>query len=146
MSSVMVGEGGRRSEVLLIRRRAARALRRAWRDIEESDYDGAAFDAEQAVQLYLKSLILELAGGMPRTHSVRRLLYILGELVGARESVEEYVRGRRLELRALEDAYLNARYAPQEYTREEALDLVRLAEEVIRFAERLTGRPLQGSS
>ena len=48
--------------------------RRAKRDLEAGDYDGAVSDAKQAVQPYLKSITLEHADAAPRTHNLRRLL------------------------------------------------------------------------
>ena len=44
------------------------------------DYDLACFMAEQAVQLYLKSVIPEKTGEVLRTHSIRQLLSIVSEL------------------------------------------------------------------
>ena len=100
-----VGEEGREHLIELYRRRSRNALARALRDLEAGDYDGAVFDAEQAVQLYLKSIILEFADATPRTHNLRRLLEVVGELLGASGEFREFIRANRYKLHTLEDAY-----------------------------------------
>jgi HEPN domain-containing protein len=67
-------------------------------------YDVAAFNAEQAAQLYLKATLLELVGDFPRTHSI---IFLLNELkrVSSKE-VEDFVKENKGGLHVLEDAYL----------------------------------------
>ncbi len=100
-------------------------------------YDAAVFLAEQAVQLRVKAALLRLAGYYPRTHSVRLLLGELARLVGRelRRRIEEFVRENRSLLSELEDAYLIARYAPKQYTREDSEALLGIAERAIRLVE-----------
>jgi HEPN domain-containing protein len=119
----------------LLRRRSKQALERAKRNLEAGDYDGAAFDAEQAVQLYLKSIIHEYTSAVPRIHNIRELLGLVGSLLGIKNHINEFVRENRLKLIALEDAYYNARHLPKEYDKETAEDLIRFAREVIDFVE-----------
>ncbi len=128
-------EESRRYIVELLARRARNALSRARRSIEAGDYDGAVFDAEQALQLYLKSIILERADLAPRTHNLRKLLRIVGELLGCSGEVEEFIRRNRYLLHTLEDAYFSARYLPKEFSREDAEELVEFAREAIEFVE-----------
>jgi len=139
-------EESREYEVEVIRGRSFKALRRAERNYEDEDYDGAVFDAEQAVQLYLKSIILELSGEIPRTHDVRRLLSYVGSLLNVEEDVKCFIRDRRLQLIALEDAYINAGYRPKEYSKEDAEAFIQLAREVIGFVRRKYERYIRGIS
>jgi len=67
-------------EVAILRRRTKAFLNRALDSLEAKDYDVASFLSEQAVQLYLKSLLLEELGDYPRTHSISTLLTILGKV------------------------------------------------------------------
>jgi HEPN domain-containing protein len=87
--------------------------------------------AEQAVQLYLKSMILEMSGEMPRTHSIRQLLNALRIVLGKPDDIDQFVGRSRSLLIRLEDAYINSRYISREYEREEAEELVSFAEEAI---------------
>ncbi|MGC8849607.1 MAG: HEPN domain-containing protein [Candidatus Bathyarchaeia archaeon] len=56
------------------------------------DYDIAAFMAEQALQLYIRSLILELTGEVPRVHAVRQLMRIPRDLSDKPREIDDFVR------------------------------------------------------
>ena len=127
----------RREEVELIRDRALRMLNSSKHHLEVGDYDIAAFMAEQAVQLFLKSKILEITGEMPRTYEIRQLLGMLRELgIGCGE-IDEFVRINRSLIIRLDEAYLASRYLFRRYERDEVDELVRFAEEVINFVGNL---------
>ena len=76
-------------------------IKSAERSLINGDFDIAAFTADQAVQLYLKSVILELSGEMPRVHVVRQLMYILKELLNKRSAVDKSVRENKAYLLGL---------------------------------------------
>ncbi len=97
---------------------------------EAGDYDLACFMAEQAVQLYLKSLIFELSREVPRTHSIRQLLSVLSKLLSVQFEFD------RRSLVFLEDAYIKARYLGVNYDRDDAEDAIKIAEEVISTVSR----------
>jgi len=121
----------------VLRRRALAFLREAGRELEEGLYDLAAFHAEQAVQLYLKSMILRLSGEERRGHEVRELLAEIAfsldveGLGGLSERLKRLAKRYRRELRALEEAYYEARYKPYPYEKDEAEELVRAAKAII---------------
>ncbi len=125
--------------VSLLRRRSRNSLARAKRDLEAGDYDGAVFDAEQALQLYLKSPILEFTDSVSCTHNLRKLLNAVGEMLGFAKEVGEFIRRNKYRFHTLEDAYYSARYLPKEFTREDAEELVKFVEEVINFVESRKG-------
>ncbi|MGP3703513.1 MAG: HEPN domain-containing protein [Candidatus Bathyarchaeota archaeon] len=126
-------------EVDLIRDRALRMLRSAVGSLADGDYDIAAFMADQAVQLFLKSVILELTGEMPRVHMVRQLMYAVRELTGKHDVVDEFIRENRSLFIRLEEAYIGSRYMPRVYERDEAEELVKFAEKVIGFVKSIKG-------
>ncbi len=126
-----------------LRHRAMVFLREAKRFLEEGEYDLACFSAEQAVQLYLKSVFLKLFGEAPRIHGVRELLGLLASRLRQEEfkeeavEIKEFTRENRYALSVLEDAYIDARYTIRGFTEEEArealsvsLKLVELLEEI----------------
>jgi len=125
-------------EVEILRGRAKTFLKYAKEALERGDFDFACFSSEQAAQLFVKSVILELVGEVPRLHRVRELLYLLGRSVPEMEKpITEFVEENREALRALEDAYITSRYMPSMYTREDAEALVKLAEDLIEFIGRV---------
>jgi len=115
-------------------------LSSARRSLLDRDYDIAAFMADQAVQLYLKSVILELTGEVPRVHAVRQLIYALKELLGKSNFFDDFVRENRSLLIRLEEAYISSRYVPREYEREEAEELINFSEKVIEFVKSLKSK------
>ncbi len=83
--------------------------------MDKGFYDLAVLSLEQSLQLYLKASLLKLGVDYPRTHSVRKLLELLGELAES-EEVRELLSKYAVELGALEDAHITSRYIPREYT------------------------------
>ncbi len=127
-----------REEVEILRRRYREFLIASRMALENELYDLACFLAEQALQLYMKSLLLELVGEYPRTHSIRRLLGELNRILSS-EKINEFTWSNRARISMLEDAYYMARYHVKEYTREDAEDMVKLVEEAVRLIEDVRG-------
>ncbi len=127
----------REEEIKIIRDRSLRMLRAARYHLRLGDYDLAAFMAEQAAQLFIKYRILELTGEIPRSHTIRELLGILGSIVSNEKEVREFIRKKRSLIIRLEDAYIASRYLFRKYEKEESEELVDFAEEVMRFVENL---------
>ena len=125
-----------RQEAMVLRRRALEFLEQARIALERGSYDLACFLSEQALQLYLKSVLLMLVGDYPRTHSIRRLLSELSKVLNSKE-LEEYIRMNRAGLIALEDAYLMARYFISEYSREDAEEMLKLATKTMDLVNKL---------
>ncbi len=123
-----------RDVVERLRKRAAGFLDAAAERLKAGDYDLTCFMAEQAVQLHLKSTILELTGEVPRTHSIRQLLSILSKLL------DEQFEFDRKQLVFLEDAYIKARYLGSDYERVDAEEAIKIAEEVISAVSRALER------
>jgi len=124
----------RREEVEHLIERSRRFLETAEYQIDRGFYDLAAFSLEQALQLFLKSKLLENGVDYPRTHSVRTLLEILQRVVSEdkkkviRDALSEYL----LELGILEDAYITSRYVMREFREEEVRRLLQVVKEVMR--------------
>jgi len=94
-------------EVEILRGRAKTFLKYAKEALERGDFDFACFSSEQATQLFVKSMILELVGEVPRLHRVRELLYLLSRSVPkAEKPITKFIEENREGLRALDDAYI----------------------------------------
>lgn len=127
----------RADEAELIRERALTMLRASKHHLSAGDYDLASFLAEQAAQLYLKYVVLKITGEVPRTHSIRELLQILGKITKKENKVIEFTREHRSMLIRLEEAYLASRYLFRRYDRDEVKELVEFAEELINYVRDL---------
>ncbi len=117
----------------MLKKRSGIMLEEAGEELSKGHYDLAVFLAEQAVQLFLKAVILSETGTMPRTHR-RDLAGALRVIYPdkARE-VDVFVRQNHGLFIRLEEAYVSSRYLFREYTREEAEELVKFAGEVVEF-------------
>ncbi|WP_290900369.1 HEPN domain-containing protein, partial [Ferroglobus sp.] len=113
-----------------LRKRAVSFLEAAEERLKAGSYDISCFLAEQAVQLYLKSVILEFSGEIPRTHSIRKLLSILSNLLNIKFDFD------RKELIFLEDAYIKARYLSSEYGEEDAKNAISTARRLMSVVDR----------
>lgn len=129
-------------EYKLLIERSRRFLETARMQMDKGFYDLAVFSLEQSLQLYLKASLLKLGVDYPRTHSVRKLLELLGELAESEEAkglLSDYA----VELGALEDAYITyitSRYIPREYTLEEASRLFQAVVRMMEVVERAVGK------
>ncbi|MCS7138666.1 MAG: HEPN domain-containing protein [Crenarchaeota archaeon] len=94
------------------------------------DYDLAAFNIEQSLQLFLKAKLLEKGVEFPKTHTLRKLFILLGDMLNRSEEFKNFANEKILEFSSLEDAYVTARYFPRDFEKEEALKLLCFAEEV----------------
>lgn len=119
-------------EVKLLRKRARAFLARAIDSLNSGDYDVASFLSEQAVQLHLKSILLERLGDYPRTHSISNLISIIRRISNC-ELLIRFLEDSRMEVRLMEDAYISSRYLVKEFTKEEAEILTSIAGEVLKY-------------
>jgi len=119
-------------EVRVLRERALAFQRRARESFNSGDYDLTAFLSEQAVQLYLKSILLEELGDYPRTHSISYLFSLISKIQKYKD-MGKFFEERKKIFRLMEDSYISSRYLPREFTKEEAEELLNAAEEVLKW-------------
>ncbi len=117
-----------------LKRRALSFLKSAKVRMEWGDYDLVCFDAEQAVQLYLKALLYKLFGLRTRTHGTLEHLGMLRRELGEEGRwVSDLVRRLRDGIDLLDESYVEGRYGEEsEYTEEMAELCLKTAEEIIR--------------
>ena len=119
----------REEEVRRFKDRADAFLDTAIYNFEKGRYDLAAFNIEQAVQLYIKTKLLELLGEFPRTHSLVALLRELSR-VFKEEEVERFVKENIGMLTKLSDVYITSRYYTREFYEDEVKELIEFAYKV----------------
>jgi len=124
----------RGEEVGKFKEKADAFLDTAIYNFERGRYDLAAFNIEQAVQLYIKTKLLELLGEFPRTHSLVTLLRELSR-VFKEEEVERFRKENIGMLTKLSDVYITSRYYTREFYEEEVKELIEFAYKVRRLLE-----------
>jgi len=106
--------------------RAERFLVRAFRDYSEGDYDGACFNAEEAVRLAVEAILYRYFGEVPRIHGSKTLLSRLRNLFmdAGRDDLASLIGGftadNRDILDLLEESYIMARYDSISYSEKQA--------------------------
>jgi HEPN domain-containing protein len=103
------------------------------------DYDLTVFSLEQSLHLFFKAKLIENGVDFPKTHSLRRLFLILGQVIDHSVDFSEFEKSRSLEFSSLEDAYVTSRYFPREFTKGEAERLMKFYLEVVEFVGRFLG-------
>lgn len=121
-------------EVKILRKRAKAFRKTAETAYQDGEYDLTVYLHEQAIQLHLKSILLEELGDYPRTHSLTYLFQLLQKIEELRNLYNIYKDNKQL-VTFLEDAYIATRYLPREYSKEEAQEAIKLAHEVLKYRE-----------
>ncbi len=123
----------KKEEYLYLLRRSEEFHETALMQIDKGFLGLAAVSLEQSLQLFLKAKLLESGVDYPRTHSVRRLLELLAEVMSEplAQRINRLIDDYSLELALLEDAYITSRYLPREFRKDEILKLKRAVEDVI---------------
>lgn len=114
-----------KEEIELFLKRAKNFLDGAKERFQKEDWDLTCFMAEQSVQLFIKAIILEKSGEVPKTHSIRKLFGLIYQL-----TKDEVFKYDRKTLIFLESAYLNSRYFSFVYEKEDAEEALKIAVEV----------------
>jgi len=114
-------------------KRGKNFLKSASENTKRGFYDVACFEADQAIQLMLKAYILKLGGGIPKTHSIRRLLVELVKLPGKEAEAKAFISKNRSNLLMLEESYLKTRYSIESYEVSDARLCLAIARKTIKF-------------
>ncbi|RLG40713.1 MAG: DNA-binding protein [Thermoproteota archaeon] len=123
----------RNEEYQYLLRRSKEFYETALMQIDKGFLGLAALSLEQSLQLFLKAKLLENGLDYPRTHSIRRLLELLAEVIGMplSQRINQLIDKYSLELALLEDAYITSRYIPRDFRKDDVLKLKKAVEEVM---------------
>ncbi len=123
----------RNEEYQYLLRRSKEFYETAFMQIDKGFLGLAALSLEQSLQLFLKAKLLENGLDYPRTHSIRRLLELLAEVIGMpfSQKINQLIDKYSLELALLEDAYVTSRYIPRDFRKDDVLKLKKAVEEVM---------------
>ncbi len=124
--------------VNLLLERSNRFLEQSIECLNKGYYDLAIFHADQALQLFLKAVLLKITGFYPEVHKIRELLGILYNIT-RREEIEDVVKKYRDVLVKIENAYTESRYGLVEYTKDTAEKVIDVTINVINTVKAVIG-------
>lgn len=112
-----------------MRDRAERFFRNGRELFGRGEYDLAAFNVEQATQLFLKYVLWQYLGDFEKTHSLFELFASLESTLPERaEAIKEFVEKHKETLSALEITYIESRYLPAQFFKEQVEKMIQFVE------------------
>ena len=120
-----------------LKKRAQTFYKVAKRLLEEGDLAIAAFNFEQAAQLYLKYFLFLKLKDFPKIHSLTKLLREVGKAYRKELQAKKITKENIGIISDLEQAYLTSRYLPAEFYLSQVKDMNRFLEILIDFLGKL---------
>jgi HEPN domain-containing protein len=124
-------------EVNFLRKRAEDFLANAKYLIKKEVYSLAAFNLEQAAQLYLKYYLYLKLKKYPKIHLLGELLKGIGKVYKKEKKVKELVEKNANIISDLDQAYLTSRYLPAEFFKTQLENMLKFVEDLIEFLKKL---------
>ncbi len=124
-------------DITFLKNRAREFWEEAVRLFDESKYNLAAFNLEQAIQLWIKYLIGIKVGDWPKTHYLSELVKEMSKAYESKE-ISEFYQEKELFFDSLEDAYFTSRYFPKTFTPNSVSQLIENSKEFLKLTEETT--------
>ena len=125
------------AQVDFLKKRAESFLRNAKDLIKKEEYPLAAFNLEQAAQLYLKYYLFLKLRRYPKTHLLGELLKGVAKAYSKKSEVEKIIEKKANIISDLDQAYLTSRYLPAEFFKSQLENMRKFVEELIIFLKKL---------
>jgi HEPN domain-containing protein len=103
----------------ILKERADEFVKLAEYAYKRKRYDLAVFNLEQAIQLYLKYKIWQKLGDFEKTHSIIKLLKDFGKVYKKSRKIKKLINNNLKLIRDLEIAYIESRYLPAQFLKED---------------------------
>lgn len=126
-----------KEEGQFLKERAEEFLDNARDLIKKKRFNLAAFNLEQAAQLYLKYFLFLKLGDYPKTNFLKDLLDDIGAAYQKEKLLKKFWEENLRLIRHLEDAYLTTRYSPITFEKIEVEQLLAFVEKLILFLGKL---------
>ncbi|MGB9677681.1 MAG: HEPN domain-containing protein [Candidatus Ratteibacteria bacterium] len=121
-----------------MKERAKEFWERGFEDLSKKRFNLAAFDFEQAIQMWIKYLIGKKVGDWPKTHFFSILIKELANSYNNKEIIKFYEENEVF-FSDLEDAYFTSRYFPKQFTENHIKNIVENCEKFLKFLEKIIG-------
>ncbi|MCM8772841.1 MAG: HEPN domain-containing protein [Candidatus Omnitrophica bacterium] len=124
-----------------LKERAREFWERGFEDLEKKRFNLAAFDFEQAIQLFIKYLIGLKVGDWPKTHYFYELIKELADVYDCEEFLKFY-KENEIFFSDLEDAYFTSRYFDKKFSENLIKSIIKNCEEFLNLIKKLIGESL----
>ena len=125
------------AKIDFLKKRADEFFNLAKTSFKEKYYNLAAFNLEQASQLYLKYYFALKVKEYPKTHSLEELLKGIGKIYQKEREVKKLLEENASVIGDLEQAYLTSRYLPVEFSKKRIENMFEFVEKLIEFLKKL---------
>ncbi|HOL23043.1 MAG TPA: HEPN domain-containing protein [bacterium] len=125
-----------------LKERAEELWERGFEDLEKKRFNLAAFDFEQAIQLFVKYLTALKVGDWPKTHYFYELIKELGDVYNSEEILKFY-NENEIFFSDLEDAYFTSRYFDKKFSENLVKSIIAKCKDFLKLLERITGEGLK---
>jgi len=121
-----------------LKRRAEEFLKIARYSFREGNYNIAAFNLEQVVQLYLKYYLFLRLKDFPKTHFLGELLEQLAKVYPEKKlKIKKILKEKISTIGDLEQAYITSRYLPVEFSKSRIKEMEKFVAGLIKFLSTL---------
>jgi HEPN domain-containing protein len=125
------------AKINFLKTRAESFFKNAKDLIKKEEYPLAAFNLEQAAQLYLKYYLYLKIRRYPKTHSLGELLKAIGKVYNKKSKVKELIEKNANIIADLDQAYLTSRYLPAEFFKSQLENMKKFVGSLIIFLKKL---------
>jgi len=109
--------------------------------IKKKRYFLAAFNFEQASQLFLKYYLFLRLKDFPKIHEIDRLLIETGKTYEKQREVRQFLKENASVIGDLNQAYITSRYLPIEFNFYQVTEMGKFVERLISFLKRICLKP-----
>jgi len=120
-----------------LKQRADDFLETAKEGILAKRYNLAAFNFEQATQLYLKHCLFVTLKDFPKIHELDKLLAGVGRAFGKHNEVDKFFKENVSVIGDLSQSYLTARYLPVNFNLYQVQEMEKFVERLLVFLKEI---------
>lgn len=120
----------------ILKDRGLRFYKNAVELYNRGEFDLSAFNLDQASQLLLKYSIWEKLGDFEKTYEISKLLNDYKKLVKDSGKIDEIIKRYKKTIIDLEVAYIESRYLPSTFFKDQIEDMINFVQELIDIIEK----------
>lgn len=109
--------------------------------IPKKRYFLAAFNFEQAAQLYLKYCLFIKLKDFPKIHEIDKLLKEIGKVYNNKKQIENFLKENASVIGDLNQAYITSRYLPVDFNQYEVEEMQAFVKRLIVLLKKLCLEP-----